>query len=78
MGKVEVLELYDDDIVSLLTGTKMIFFLPEFTFTYFVAGNKSHFYHFEVYNLCPSNYFNGKTHLIAALPTKDSSQTCCS
>lgn len=31
-----------------------------------------------MYNLCPSNYFNGKTHLIAALPTKDSSQKCCS
>lgn len=80
MGKVEVLGLCDDDLVSLLSGTKMMhhIFSPWISIYIFVAGNKAHLYHFEVYNLCPSNYFNGKTCLIAALLTKDSSQKCCS
>lgn len=53
-------------------------FSPLISVCIFVAGNKAHRYHFQIYNVCPSNSFSGRTLRIAdPLNEGSSSQKCC-
>lgn len=78
MGQVEVLEIYDDELVSLLRGTKMMhhIFLSLNIHLHICCRKQSPPLAFWVVLTLSFQLF--QTHLTAALLTKDSSQKCCS